>query len=88
MSFGADRIRRVELADPEAPLAEERWRWAAIPGIDPDEVLSNGALPLPNGALPLPNGTLPLPNGALPLPNGALGHANGANGPRPNGARR
>lgn len=70
MSFGADRIRRVELADPEAPLAEERWRWAAIPGIDPDEQLPNGTLPLPNGALAHANG--PRPNGpAGPHPNGS-----------------
>lgn len=34
MTFGADRIRRVEIVDPEAPLPEARWRWAEIPGVD------------------------------------------------------
>lgn len=32
ISFGADRVRRVEIADPEAPLAEDRWRWAPVAG--------------------------------------------------------
>jgi protein ImuB len=27
LTYGEDRIRRVELADPEAPLPEARWRW-------------------------------------------------------------
>jgi protein ImuB len=30
LTFGADRIRRVELADPEAPLAEARWTWRPV----------------------------------------------------------
>ena len=30
LTFGDDRIRRAELADPEAPLPETRWRWIAI----------------------------------------------------------
>ena len=30
LTFGDDRIRRAELADPEAPLPETRWRWVAI----------------------------------------------------------
>ena len=30
LAFGEDRIGRVELADPEAPLAEGRWRRVAI----------------------------------------------------------
>ena len=32
IAFGADRVRRVEIADPEAPLAEDRWRWRAVAG--------------------------------------------------------
>ena len=32
IAFGADRVRRVELADPEAPLAEDRWRWLPVVG--------------------------------------------------------
>jgi protein ImuB len=32
IAFGADRVRRVELADPEAPLAEARWRWLPVAG--------------------------------------------------------
>ena len=27
LTFGEDRIRRVALADPDAPLAEARWTW-------------------------------------------------------------
>jgi protein ImuB len=30
LTFGEDRVRRVELADPEAPLAERRWTWRAV----------------------------------------------------------
>ena len=32
LAYGDDRIGRVELADPEAPLAESRWRWLAVHG--------------------------------------------------------
>ena len=32
IAFGADRVRRVEIADPEAPLAETRWRWLPVAG--------------------------------------------------------
>jgi protein ImuB len=30
LTFGEDRIRRVEIADPEAPLPEHRWRWVPV----------------------------------------------------------
>ena len=30
LTFGEDRVRRVDLADPEAPLPEGRWRWRPI----------------------------------------------------------
>jgi hypothetical protein len=30
LTFGEDRVRRVDLADPEAPLPEARWRWRPI----------------------------------------------------------
>jgi hypothetical protein len=33
IAFGADRVRRVELADPEATLAEARWRWTPVAGV-------------------------------------------------------
>jgi protein ImuB len=32
IAFGADRVRRVELADTEAPLPEARWRWQPVAG--------------------------------------------------------
>ena len=32
IAFGADRVRRVEITDPEAPLAESRWRWTPVAG--------------------------------------------------------
>jgi protein ImuB len=43
IAFGADRVRRVELADPEAPIPEARWRWvpvagAAVTGAEPEPV--------------------------------------------------
>ncbi|MEO8208018.1 MAG: hypothetical protein ABI598_03195 [Chloroflexota bacterium] len=30
LTHGEDRIRRIEIADPEAPLAENRWRWRSV----------------------------------------------------------
>jgi protein ImuB len=30
LTFGEDRIRRVEITDPEAPLPEDRWRWIPV----------------------------------------------------------
>lgn len=32
IAFGADRVRRVEILDPEAALAEDRWRWIPVAG--------------------------------------------------------
>ncbi len=34
LTFGEDRVRRVSLADPEAPLPERRWTWRPIDGGD------------------------------------------------------
>jgi protein ImuB len=30
LTYGEDRVRRVVVADPEAPLAERRWTWARV----------------------------------------------------------
>jgi protein ImuB len=30
LTYGEDRVRRVELTDPEAPLAEGRWTWRKV----------------------------------------------------------
>jgi protein ImuB len=30
LTFGEDRVRRVDLTDPEAPLPEARWQWRPI----------------------------------------------------------
>ncbi|HTK44450.1 MAG TPA: hypothetical protein VL749_03715, partial [Patescibacteria group bacterium] len=30
LTYGDDRIRRVEVLDPEAPLAERRWAWREV----------------------------------------------------------
>ncbi|CAN5528160.1 hypothetical protein BH20CHL7_BH20CHL7_13950 [soil metagenome] len=30
MTYGEDRIRRVAVTDPEAPLPEDRWRWEDV----------------------------------------------------------
>ncbi len=35
MTFGEDAVRRVELADPEAPLPERRWHWRPVAPPDP-----------------------------------------------------
>lgn len=32
IAFGTDRVRRVELSDPDAPLPEARWRWVPVAG--------------------------------------------------------
>ncbi|MHB8400192.1 MAG: DNA polymerase Y family protein [Candidatus Limnocylindrales bacterium] len=49
LAFGDDRIRRMELVDPEAPLPEARWRWVAVgvgdgvgDGVEPDRVVGDG----------------------------------------------
>jgi hypothetical protein len=34
LTFGEDRVRRVDLLDPEAPLPEARWRWRPVVAID------------------------------------------------------
>ena len=33
LTYGEDRIRRVAVTDPEAPLPEDRWRWEGV-GLD------------------------------------------------------
>ncbi|HET9436400.1 MAG TPA: hypothetical protein VFO50_06040, partial [Candidatus Limnocylindrales bacterium] len=35
LTFGEDRIRRVEITDPEAPLAERRWAWRPVTSGEP-----------------------------------------------------
>ena len=30
LTYGEDRIRRVEITDPEAPLPEHRWAWRDV----------------------------------------------------------
>lgn len=37
LTYGEDRVRRVAIADPEAPLPEDRWTWQAV-GLDGDPV--------------------------------------------------
>jgi len=32
IAFGTDRVHRVEVTDPEAPIAEARWRWLPVAG--------------------------------------------------------
>jgi hypothetical protein len=36
LTYGEDRIRRVVVTDPEAPLAEDRWAWRSV-GLDDGE---------------------------------------------------
>ena len=41
--FGEDRVRRVAVGDPEAPLAERRWTWRPVApeeALAPEETLS------------------------------------------------
>lgn len=38
LTYGEDRVRRVAITDPEAPLPEDRWTWQAVGlGTDPGE---------------------------------------------------
>jgi protein ImuB len=30
LTYGEDRVRRIELADPDAPLPEQRWTWRSV----------------------------------------------------------
>jgi hypothetical protein len=30
LTYGEDRVRRIELADPDAPLPERRWAWQSV----------------------------------------------------------
>ena len=30
LTYGEDRVRRVVIADPEAPLPEDRWSWQGV----------------------------------------------------------
>ena len=39
LTFGEDRIRWVEIGDPEAPLPEARWRWV-VPGVGSSTTVS------------------------------------------------
>ncbi len=32
LTYGEDRVRRVEVTDPEAPLPEQRWAWHSVAG--------------------------------------------------------
>lgn len=34
IAFGADRVRRVEVGDADAPLAERRWAWRPVAGAE------------------------------------------------------
>lgn len=34
IAFGTDRVRRVAIGDPEAPLAEARWAWEPVAGAE------------------------------------------------------
>jgi protein ImuB len=34
IAFGSDRVRRVEVGDAEAPLAEARWTWRPVAGVE------------------------------------------------------
>ncbi len=37
LTYGEDRVRRVAITDPEAPLPEDRWTWQAV-GLDGEPV--------------------------------------------------
>jgi hypothetical protein len=47
VTFGEDRVRRIEITDPEAPLAERRWTWRPVEGIEPRGADAAMASPLP-----------------------------------------
>ncbi len=35
LRFGPDRVRRVGIVDPDAPLPERRWKWRGVDGAEP-----------------------------------------------------
>ena len=43
IAFGADRVHRVAVTDPEAPLPEQRWRWVPVAGVS---VMGSGPGPV------------------------------------------
>lgn len=45
VTFGEDRIRRVAIADPDAPLSERRWTWRSVEGAGSPAVAPAGASP-------------------------------------------
>jgi hypothetical protein len=42
LTFGEDRVRRVAITDPEAPLPERRWAWRPVEGVDAPPVAAAG----------------------------------------------
>ncbi len=65
LTYGEDRIRRVEVTDPDAPLAEQRWRWVPV---------ESGAAPGQSGAAA--GGSVE--SGAAPGQSGAAAGGSGA----------
>jgi protein ImuB len=51
VTFGEDRVRRIEITDPEAPLAERRWTWRPVEGIEPRALAAGAAPAIPAGGV-------------------------------------
>jgi hypothetical protein len=51
VTFGEDRVRRIEITDPEAPLAERRWTWRPVEGIEPRALAAGAAPATPAGGV-------------------------------------
>jgi hypothetical protein len=50
LTFGEDRVRRVAITDPEAPLPERRWAWRPVEGVEAPAVRgAEAATPEPVG---------------------------------------
>jgi nucleotidyltransferase/DNA polymerase involved in DNA repair len=49
VTFGEDRVRRIEITDPEAPLPERRWTWRPVEGME-GQALTVAAAPAPSAA--------------------------------------
>ena len=45
LTYGEDRVRRIAIADPDAPLPERRWAWQSISALDPVPVPASDPSP-------------------------------------------
>jgi protein ImuB len=49
LTYGEDRVRRVAITDPEAPLPEDRWAWRGV-GLDGEQGVGLDGTPVATGS--------------------------------------